>query len=161
MHLVLFFRAVYSPCLPLRPSLSVFCIITVISPVTRSDYTQPLLVITFYFKSTQPPDLPSFPLLFGSTVVIKMLPGSESLLSKMYFFFFTAPRNSNSAFLSCIPISPSHSFPLCFCPFLVLSPFAHDGVLIGSFSYLHTLCFHSAASPPDVITVGLTFKGIM
>lgn len=79
----------------------------------------------------------------------------------MYFFFFTAPRNSNSAFLSCIPISPSHSFPLCFCPFLVLSPFAHDGVLIGSFSYLHTLCFHSAASPPDVITVGLTFKGIM
>lgn len=49
--------------------------------LTRSDYAQPSLAITFYFKSTQPPDLPCFQLLFGSAVVIKMLPGSLSLLS--------------------------------------------------------------------------------
>lgn len=53
-----------------------FAIITVIFALTRSDYTRPPLAITFYFKSTQPPDLPSFRLLFGSTVVIKMFPGS-------------------------------------------------------------------------------------
>ena len=92
-----------------------FFIITGISfPLTRSDYTQSSLAITFYFKSTQPPDLPCFRLLFGSAVVIKMLPGSWSLLSKVSFLLHRAMCHSNSAFL------PLHSpSTLIFCYSLI------------------------------------------
>lgn len=54
-------------------------------PLTTSDYTQPPLAITFSSKSTQPLNLPHFRFLFGSTVVIKMLSGSSSLLSIVSF----------------------------------------------------------------------------
>lgn len=76
---ILFLYSMYFPSDYVYPSILhffIFSVITVIFPLTRSDYTQPPLAITFYFKSTQPPDLPCFRLLFGSTVVIKMLPGS-------------------------------------------------------------------------------------
>lgn len=81
---------------------------TVIFPLTRSDYTRPPLAITFYFKSAQPPDLPRFRLLFGSTVVIKMLPGSLSLLSQVSFLLHRAVAIQH--FSPFIPISSSHSF---------------------------------------------------
>ena len=77
-------------------------VITVIFPLTRSDYTRPPLSITFYFRSTQPPDLPCIRLLFGSAGVIKMLPGSSSLLSKVSF-----PPHSATAIQHFSPAYPS------------------------------------------------------
>lgn len=133
-----------SVTLPFAFSLSV---ITVIFPLTTSDYPHPLLVITFYFKSTQPPDLSCFRLLFGSTAVIKMLPGSSSLLSKVsflshraiaiqhfspvfsslptHFFLFTFPTASSS--FSCfsslsICLFQPVTHALFFCIFLSHSP---------------------------------------
>lgn len=96
LSVVPFLPSVFSPDLYFPPDfvpppftfpLSVITVIFFFffSPLTRSDYTRPPLVITFSFKSTQPPDLPGFPLLFGSAIVIKMLPGSSSLLSKVSF----------------------------------------------------------------------------
>lgn len=102
--------------LPVPPpfTFSLF-VITVIFPLTRSDYTRPPLVITFYFKSTQPPDLPRFRLLFGSAVVIKILPGSSSLLSKVSFLphHAMAIQHFSSAFPSHLP---TH-FLICTFPF--------------------------------------------
>lgn len=116
-------------------------VITVIFPLTRSDYTRPPLAITFYFKSTQPPDLPRFRLLFGSTVVIKMLPGSSRLLSQVSFLLHhaIAIQHFSPAFpfhlpthFPLFPLSPtlldfsSHfsSRSYCFVPSLVLSFFS-------------------------------------
>lgn len=124
-------------------------VITVIFPLTGSDYTQPPLAITFYFKSTQPPDLPRFRLLFGSTVVIKMLPGSQSLLSKVSFLphHAIAIQHFSPAFPYPLPthflISP---FPLSL-PLLFFSHFALH-VLIVSFCHSCCLfCLHVSRSP--------------
>lgn len=128
-HVVSIFSLTLSVPLSFTFSVSV---ITVIFPLTRSDYTQPPLAITFYFKSTQPPDLPCFRLLFGSTVVIKMLPGSSSLLSKVSFlqhhavaiqhFSLAYPSPLPTHFLISLSIlSPSPSCSLSFLTMLIVS----------------------------------------
>lgn len=99
----------FHPTLSVPPSFTFHLAVkTAIFPLTRSDYTRPPLAITFFFKSTQPPDLPRFRLLFGSTVVIKMLPGSLSLLSQVSFLLHRAVAIQH--FSPFIPISSSHSF---------------------------------------------------
>lgn len=134
-YLFFFLYCTYFPSdfVPLSFTFSL-SIITVIFPLTRSDYTQPPLAITFYFKSTQPPDLPRFRLLFGSTVVIKMLPGSQSLLSKVSFLrhHAIAIQHFSLTFLSPqpthFPISP---FPLS-PPLLDFSHSAHHVLIVLS-----------------------------
>lgn len=128
---------------PLSFTLSL-SVTTVIFPLTRSDYTQPPLAITFYFKSTQPPDLPRFRLLFGSTVVIKMLPGSSSLLSKVCFqaHHAMAIQHFSPAFPS--PLPTHFLIPLFFSLSPLCPPCAYCFLLL---IMLFFFCLHLSHSP--------------
>lgn len=138
------------------------CVITVIFPLTRSDYTQPPLAITFYFKSTQPPDLPRFRLLFGSAVVIKMLPGSSGLLSKVSFLphHAIAIQHFSPAFPSPLPthflISPLPLVPSSLLIMCLL--FRSVTRARSSFASIFLIPRHLQAV---LITVELTLQGII
>lgn len=146
-NLFFFLFNMYFPLTLSVPSSFTFflSVITVILPITRSDYTQPPLAITFYFKSTQPPDLPRFRLLFGSTVVIKMLPGSQSLLSKVSLlpYHAIAIQHFSAEFPSPLP---TH-FPI--------SPFPLSPPLLAFFLALLILCLLFRSVTPFLFSASI------